>query len=233
MARTPTAAPSKPGRVAIAAATFIPGFDADFLSGHKIELPSPATAKIKKDVAPTKAGDLVRHYTHFSLQMSSERRFCRWVAWNIDGNGLQQLSRKNQQFVLDPRYERKHQVDARLYAKNHLDRGHIARRADLLWGSRAEAQQANSDSFYFTNITPQLDDFNQSKQHGLWGELENAIFDDVDVDDLKVSVIGGPIFKETDFPYRNMLVPRSFWKVVAYVEQGTLKAKALDRKSVV
>lgn len=61
---------------------------------------------------------------------------------------------------------------------------------------------------------------------GLWGELENAIFEDINVDDLKVSVFGGPIFKPTDFPYRQLLVPRSFWKLISYVEAGTLKAKA-------
>ncbi|MEK6274337.1 MAG: DNA/RNA non-specific endonuclease [Actinomycetota bacterium] len=218
--------PLEPAPAGIAVRTVVAGFNPAFLPGHKLDLPKAATSKAKKDIAPTKVGELVRHYTHFSLQMSAERRFCRWVAWNIDGNGLQQLSRKDQRFVLDKQYASEFQVDDRLYSKNHLDRGHIARRADLLWGSREEAEQANSDSFYFTNITPQLDDFNQSKEHGLWGELENAIFEDVDIDDLKVSVIGGPIFKDTDFPYRNLLVPRSFWKIIAYVEQGTLKAKA-------
>jgi endonuclease G, mitochondrial len=39
-------------------------------------------------------------------------------------------------------------------------------------------------------------------------------------------VFGGPIFSDSDFPYRGVLVPRSFWKVIAYVEEGTLRAKA-------
>lgn len=202
------------------------GYDPAFVPGQEIDAPAPATAEVEADLAPTKAGDRVRHYTHFSLAMSASRRFCRWVAWNIDGNGLQQLSRDGLDFVLDDAFEAKHQVDDDLYSKNRLDRGHIARRADLLWGSRDEADRANVDSFFFTNITPQLDDFNQSKQHGLWGELENAIYDDVKVEDLKISVFGGPIFKDTDFPYRDLLVPRSFWKVIAYVEEGTLKASA-------
>ena len=202
------------------------GFDHDFLSTHRLEFPQPTIAAVRKDTAPTRSGDLVRHYTHFSLQMSASRRFCRWVAWNIDGNGLQQLSRIDLKFIPDRKYESKYQVGDSLYSHNRLDRGHIARRADLLWGSREEAQQANLDSFFFTNITPQLDDFNQSKSHGLWGELENAIFADVDVDNLKVSVLGGPIFKDSDYRYRTILVPRSFWKIIAYTEHNTLKAKA-------
>lgn len=178
------------------------------------------------DYAPTTAGEFVRHYTHFSLAMSASRRFCRWVAWNIDGARIRKLPRKGLDFVFDRAYDAKYQVGDQLYANHRLDRAHVARRADLVWGTPEEAGQANADSFFFTNITPRVDDFNQSGQHGLWGELENAIFDDVDVDDLRVSVFGGPTFKDTDFPFQNVLVPRSFWKVIAYVEGGTLKAKA-------
>jgi endonuclease G len=202
------------------------GYNPDFLPGNHIAVPAAATDEVAADIAATKSGALVRDYTHFSLAMSASRRFCHWVAWNVDGNGLKQINRTGLDFVVDDAYDVKFQVDDRLYSHNHLDRGHIARRADLLWGTMDEANTANVDSFFFTNITPQMDDFNQSKQHGLWGELENAIYEDTQIDDLKISVFGGPIFKATDFPYRDVLVPRSFWKVVAFVENGALKAKA-------
>jgi endonuclease G len=223
---SPLEAPAAGVSAVAVAAAISGGYDPDFLLGQHIDLPAAANPGAGDDDAPTKSGELVRNYTHFSLAVSLSRRFCRWVAWNVDGNGLQQLSRSGLEFVLDPEYEPKYQVGDELYARNRLDRGHIARRADLLWGSREEAEQANVDSFFFTNITPQLDDFNQSRQHGLWGELENAIYDDVDVEHLRISVFGGPVFKDTDFPYKDVLVPRSFWKVIAYVEQGELKAKA-------
>lgn len=191
------------------------GFNLDFLPNHRLALPTTRKTRIKTDYAQT-------------IAMSASRRFCRWVAWNIDGSVLQALPRVHMRFKLDDAYDAKYQVGDELYGKpaNVLDRGHIARRADLVWGNDDEAEQANIDSFFFTNITPQLDDFNQSTKHGLWGELENAIFEDVDVDDLRVSVFGGPIFKDTDFAYRNVLVPRSFWKLIAYAEGGILKTKA-------
>jgi len=202
------------------------GYDPGFLPGHHVGSPAPADPDVEADYAPTTTGATVRDYMHFSLAMSASRRFCRWVAWNVDGTGLQQLPRKGLDFAVDGAYEAKYQVGDGLYAHNELDRGHIARRADLLWGAPAEARRANADSFFFTNITPQLADFNQSRQHGLWGELEDAIFSDAEVDKLRLSLFGGPLFKDTDFPYRGVLVPRSFWKVVAYVEKGALKAKA-------
>lgn len=205
------------------------GYDPRFLPGkHVIDTPSATSSDISDDYAPTKTGDLVRHYTHFSLAMSATRRFCRWVAWNIDGGSIQKLSREDLEFTLDDAYEARYQVDNDLYSvdRNPLDRGHIARRADLVWGSRTEAEEANKESFLFPNITPQLDDFNQSGKHGLWGELENAIFEDVKVENLRISAFGGPIFKDTDFRYQGVLIPRSFWKAIAYVEDGTLKTKA-------
>lgn len=212
--------------VVMAGGESAPGYQVEFLPGHRIDVPEATSPAVDDDYAITKAGDRVRAYTHFSLAISASRRFCRWVAWNVDGTALQQLSRKGLDFAIDEAYEAKYQVDNDLYTTNRLDRGHIARRADLLWGTREEAARANRDSFFFTNITPQLDDFNQSRLHGLWGELENAIYADTEVDELKLSIFAGPIFKNSDVGYRGVLVPRSFWKVVAYVEGGTLNAKA-------
>jgi endonuclease G, mitochondrial len=204
----------------------VPGYNPDFLSGFSVAIPTPSTPDVADDYAPTRTGMLVRDYTHFSLALSMNHRFARWVAWNIDGGEIKKLSRVGINFRLDPDYEAQYQVDDDLYDNNRLDRGHIARRADLVWGSSAEAERANVDSFYFPNITPQLDDFNQEAKGGIWGRLEDAIFADVDIDDLRVSLFGGPIFKPTDFPYRDVLVPRSFWKVIVYVDNQELRAKA-------
>ncbi|WP_457841006.1 DNA/RNA non-specific endonuclease, partial [Staphylococcus aureus] len=79
-------------------------------------------------------------------------------------------------FKKDPRLPNETQVGDELYDDNPLDRGHIARRADLLWGTLSEARQANTDSFFFTDITPQHEAFNQSSANGIWGVLEDAIF---------------------------------------------------------
>jgi len=199
------------------------GFNSDFLS-TRIDLPRLSTSNKQK--AFKLGGSEVIGYTHFSLAMHKERRFAFWVAWNINGGQLRKLSRKNVKFVIDPRVPAAFQAGDELYSNNRLDRGHIARRADLLWGGPAEAKKANTDSFFFTNITPQMDDFNQSSRGGLWGRLEDAVFEDTDVEDLKVSVIGGPVFHSDDRPFRDVLIPREFWKVIAFVEGNQLKAKA-------
>jgi endonuclease G len=201
------------------------GFDEAFL-GVEVALPE-MTETVRKDAVVVGHSTVIRH-THFSLTTSKSRRMARFVAWNIDGARLRKYGRTGLQFLFDPRVPEKWQFGDDLYSDNKLDRGHIARRADLVWGAAAEAKRANADSFFFTNITPQHQAFNQSMRHGLWGMLEDALFEDIDVDNLRVSMMGGPIFKDADRAYRGARVPSDFWKVLAYVDaaDSQLKAKA-------
>ena len=199
------------------------GFAQNFLS-YSIELPELGATN--QQDAFIKNGSEVVNYTHFSLALNKVRRFAFWVAWNIDGGDIKKVSRKNIPFTIDPAIPKGFQVGEEVYAGNRLDRGHIARRADLLWGSLSEAKKANKDSFLFTNIAPQMDDFNQSGKGGLWGRLEDAVFEDTDVENLKVSLLGGPVFHEDDREFRGVKLPKEFWKVIVFVEDGKLKAKA-------
>lgn len=199
------------------------GYNPNFLT-TKVDLPKLSATKLS-DAVKVSNSELI-HHMHFTLTQSKSRRFANYVAWNIDGGNLKKLSRSSEKFVLDPLVPAQFQVDDKLYSNNRLDRGHIARRADLLWGTEAEAKKANSDSFFFTNITPQMDNFNQSGLGGIWGKIEDAVFEETDVDNLKVSVFGGPIFRNDDRVFRGVKLPREFFKVLAYVENGKLEARA-------
>ncbi len=199
-----------------------PGYDPGFLS-TPVAVPTLDPGLVADAVELD--GDPVVPYTHFSLTMSSSRRLARWVAWNVDGTAIRKLSRGDD-FRLDPRLPADVQTGEELYADNRLDRGHLARRADLTWGDATEAARANTDSFYFTNIAPQIDSFNQAARWGLWGRLEDALYEAVTVDQLRISVYGGPVLRADDLLYRGVLVPREFWKVIAWEEDGTLTARA-------
>ena len=179
-------------------------------------MPTPRLPKkIRRDTFELN-GETLIDYTHFSVCQSKSRRLPRFVAWNIDGGDLKRLSRRGIPFILDRRIPKTFQAGNELYKDNDYDRGHVARRADLNWGPTSEAKRANRDSFFFTNMTPQHEKFNQSGMGGLWGELENAIFADAKVDDLKVSVIAGPIFRSSDRVYRDVQIPDDFWKLIAF-----------------
>ncbi|KRF37657.1 DNA/RNA endonuclease [Nocardioides sp. Soil805] len=198
------------------------GYDPDFLS-TPVAVPTLDRELVADAVLLD--GDPVVPYTHFSLTLSASRRLARWVAWNVDGSAIRKLARGDD-FRLDPRLPADVQTGEELYADNRLDRGHLARRADLTWGTAEEAARANTDSFFFTNIAPQLDSFNQASRWGLWGRLEDALYEAVTVDRLRISVFGGPVLRDDDLEYRGVLVPREFWKLIAWEEAGVLTARA-------
>ena len=192
------------------------GYDVDFLQ--------PA---LEPPIAPGDGAQL--DYVHFTVRMHPARRLAWWVAWNIDGLRLfpgDTISRSGQSFRADPRLPASAQTLDDAYADNRLDRGHIARRSDLLWGTLAEALAANSDSFFFTNITPQMDDFNQSGRGGSWGLLENAVLAQEGLEDRRLTLFAGPVLRDDDVPYRAIVqVPREHWKVVCYRMEGELRFK--------
>lgn len=202
------------------------GFNQSFLD---FEVVNPEFAnKIKKDLRGLLADGGI-NYCHFSVWLSGSRKLPVCVAWNVDGGRKKSLSRKGIPFVKDDRNGLdEYQIGDELYVNNDLDRGHVARRDDLVWGDAAEATQANIDSFFFTNMTPQHKAFNQSQLQGKWGALENAILDEVVLKDLRVSLMGGPILELDDIAYRGVQIPDEFWKVVYFTddEDGEHKARA-------
>ena len=207
---------------AVKESEFRKGFSQNFLT-HPVGMPDLTEQNKQLLFLLSQSG--IIDYTHFSLALNKVRRFPFWVGWNVDGGSIKKVSRRGTAFVYDPQIPAEYQVGDNLYAGNKLDRGHVARRADLIWGDLDEAKRANRDSFFFTNITPQMENFNQSAKSGLWGMLEDAVFDDTDVENLKVSLFAGPVFSDNDREYRQVKLPREFWKVIVFVENQKLKAK--------
>ncbi|MFV0492663.1 MAG: DNA/RNA non-specific endonuclease [Pseudorhodobacter sp.] len=196
------------------------GFDGTFL-GMAAPMPEMSLS-IKRDAVNFGKAQTIP-YTHFSVCLSAKHKLARFVAWTIDGTRKVQLGRHG--FRVDPRIDESLQHDNMLYRDNKLDRGHIARRADLAWGPVPEARQANRDSFYYTNIAPQHERYNQSRRGGLWGRLENLVLEEAATRDIRVSVIAGPIFRPDDPEYRGAKIPRDYWKLVAYIgDDGGLAA---------
>jgi len=200
------------------------GYDPEFLSGWSIGLPLPTEQATKDDIrAPRRGGtgpDL--KYEHFSVVMSKSRRMPMLTACNIDGKKSRSLPRITT-WSFDGRLNKEDQFGDALYDDNELDRGHMVRREDPVWGTVKSAGIANEDTFHFTNSCPQMAHVNQV----IWLGLENYVLNHTREDDMRVNVFTGPIFTERDLPYRDALVPLAFWKVVAIVtEDGRPSATA-------
>lgn len=184
------------------------GYDAGFLGG-RVPLPR-LSARLQSDCAPLLDESGVElKYTHFSIVMSKSRKLPFFTAVNIDGSQLQKMKRDTDRWYFDPRLDQRYQLGPELYSDNALDRGHLVRRLDPVWGEQAVL--ANEDTFHFTNCSPQHEALNRR----IWNDLEEYILSNADLYDLRVVVFTGPVFRPDDFPYRNLVqIPAEFWKVI-------------------
>ncbi len=173
------------------------GYDAEFLSPDAVPIPTVV------DLVPLT-------YTHFSVLMRPSRRLCAITAVNIDGPSLADIGREDD-WRLDPRIPATDQAGPELYSNNDLDRGHLVRRRDPVWGDTATATRANLDTFHYTVCAPQTATFNQSKE--LWAGLEDYLLEHAETTDERLTVLTGPLFRDDDPVYRGLAIPRKFFKV--------------------
>jgi endonuclease G len=189
------------------------GYSADFLDGFSVPLPSP-TGRKAGDVLPVEGSGGGRlDYQHFSVVMSKSRRIAMFVAVNIDGSQSKKIERDSDKWFLDGRIPLEAQIGEELYAGNLLDRGHLVRREDPNWGTAAIAGIANDDTFHFTNCSPQMGAFNQRT----WLGMEDHILKNARAWKARVTVFTGPVFSDGDLDYRGTLIPRAYWKVIAFL----------------
>lgn len=196
------------------------GYDASFLKGWEMPLPMPPATTVRQIRYGKDAGKAVLNYEHFSVVMSAERRLPIITAVNIDGKQAVRNVARETSWYFDGRLDKSDQWGDALYDNNNLDRGHMVRRDDPVWGTKAAALLANKDTFHFTNSCPQMAAVNQQT----WLGLEDYILHNAEVQGMLVTVFTGPIFTDKDVKYRDALVPLAFWKVVAIVTASGRKS---------
>jgi len=189
------------------------GYDEDFL-GVKVPLPQPAQNGVETVVLP---------YTHFSVVFRPDRRLAAATAVAIDGTQLTNMDRDDN-WRFDPRLPESQQTGHPVYQNNPLDKGHMVRRLDPVWGDRTEAAAANADTFHYTNAAPQMDILNQGKK--LWLGLEDFLLGHAKLFARKLAVFTGPVLEDSDPAYRGIKVPLRFWKVAAFIQNGHLASTA-------
>jgi endonuclease G len=201
------------------------GYDPAFLSGWEIPLPlafGPAADDMRKLRRGGSGVEL--KYRNFSVVMSKSHRLPMTTAANINGSQAQDIHRENITWSFDGRLDKEDQWGDAVYDDNPLDRGHMVRRLDPVWGPNDLAEQANVDTFHFTNSCPQMKGVNRKT----WLGLEEYILQHAKTDDMRVNVYTGPFFSDHDLTFTGgARIPLALWKVVAIVtEDGRPSATA-------
>ncbi|MFM9046612.1 MAG: DNA/RNA non-specific endonuclease [Cyanobium sp.] len=217
------------------------GYDPDFL-GVKLALPTLTDEQFRNAARPVQSqpagvvnqSSAVLNYEHFSIVMNRRRQLAFYTVVNIDGASLVNIDRSSDLWSFDPRIAESEQIGDTLYKKNKLDRGHLVRRLDPVWGSSASAAKANEDTFHFTNCSPQHERFNQNND--TWQGIEDYLLNSARNTRQRLTVFTGPVMTEVDPLYRGVRLPLRYWKIaVSNRGEGKLTATAflLDQQGLI
>jgi len=182
----------------------------------------PIVVKGKADVVSFKTKKTTIEdlkYHHFSVVYNKKRKMPFFSACNIDGKlSKRGIARTTWRF--DSRIPKEIQILKECYGRApKFSRGHMTRKEDPIWGDLVMAKAACADTFHATNICPQMQPFNAP----VWLALEDYALEHARQDDMKISVITGPVFKSTDPTKYGIKIPVEFFKVIAFIHDKTKK----------
>ena len=157
------------------------------------------------EIPEIKPNDTVIAHTAISLLYSERHEQAVWVAYKLLGEDTYKSLARSNRFLVDPRVSTgtaTHQD----YLKSGYDRGHLAPAADFGW-----SVDAMNESFYYSNMSPQLPGFNR----GVWKRLETQVRNWARVDSC-IYIITGPVLRDSlkAIGPNAVSVPESYYKVI-------------------
>lgn len=135
---------------------------------YRIEIP-----RLSKDLIENKAA-FVPHYTqdnvgevtlNYSLEYNYDTHHTRWVAFTFYNKTAESNTKRSNAWSTDPSLIQ-WTDNASDYRGSGYDRGHLVASADRLY-----SRSANEQTFYYSNMSPQIHSFNG----GIWANLEETV----------------------------------------------------------
>ncbi|MTB53699.1 DNA/RNA non-specific endonuclease [Lewinella sp. W8] len=188
-------------------------------------------AMVRRDLrAVGLPGNNVIEHSAMMLEYSESHEQARWVAHVISPEIISGTQYRSNDFRVDPKVPTGTAVEADYFLKElkpgttddynydgfGYDRGHLAPSADFRWSAKAL-----SESYFYSNMSPQVADFNREG----WAELESLLRGYVfEHPTTQLYVVTGGVLTD-DLPViergiNQVSIPRQFFKVVLDLEAG-------------
>lgn len=155
---------------------------------------------------PTATGEII-HHKYYSLSYKENGEIPEWVAYQMDRDMLNAKNvERSREFVEDPLVATK-SAHHRDYSNSGYTRGHMVPAGDMAFDTLAMRE-----TFYMSNMTPQLRQFN----NGIWKELEENVRDWT-YKAGNLYIISGPVLQnpiKTIGKSSKVIVPSSFYKII-------------------
>lgn len=158
---------------------------------------------------PTYSGQLI-HHKYYSLSYIEKHEQAEWVAYVLTKESLRKPNvPRAKKFKAD--YDVKtRSAFHRDYTHSGYTRGHLAPAGDMAFN-----QEAMQESFFMSNMSPQLRSFN----NGVWRELEEQTRDWA-YEERRLFVVSGPILSEIQgkIGENKVSIPKKFFKVLLDID---------------
>ena len=170
-----------------------------------------ASDKSNFDFLPTSTTNQIVVHDNYTLSYNEKYEQAEWVAYHLTKKQLAANQFKRPFFIEDPKVET-HSADWRNYKKSGYDKGHLCPAGDMKF-----SQQAFDDTFYTSNISPQLHNFND----GVWNRLEQKTrywaskYNDLYI--ITGGVLGNGL---KNIGKEHVAVPNYFYKIVCHKSDG-------------
>jgi endonuclease G len=173
------------------------------------EIPSFALPAISK------SDEIIKH-KNYTLRYEEKYEVPAWVVHKLRGEYTRGRANRGQnQFIPDKKVDGGSALSTD-YSSSGYDRGHMVPAGDFKC-----CQDLMDETFYMSNICPQVPDFNR----GIWENIESRIRGWA-VRDEELYVVTGPVLSkgmETIGRYNTVAVPKSFYKIVLYYPKDNPK----------
>lgn len=137
------------------------GYDNVSVTGY--EIPHLNDQNVYADHYVTMDGVQILNY---ALEWDNTKRHANWVAFTFDTTTSADNVKRTDAWSVDPKLPAEMQVQESDHKNDGFDKGHLCASKD-----RVYLKEANEQTFYYSNMSPQLNDFNG----GFWGKLEARV----------------------------------------------------------
>lgn len=154
---------------------------------------------------PTSTTNQIVEHKFYTLSYSEKYEQAEWVAYELKNSYVQSSDFKRPYFIKDPKVKTG-SADWRNYKKSGYDKGHLCPAGDMAFDINAY-----NDTFFTSNISPQLHDFNG----GVWNRLEQKVrYWATKYDGLYVITAGVLQPKLKTIGQEQVVVPNYFYKIL-------------------
>lgn len=137
------------------------GYDNVSVTGY--EIPHLNDQNVYADHYVTMDGVQILNY---ALEWDNTKRHANRVAFTFDTTTSADNVKRTDAWSVDPKLPAEMQVQESDHKNDGFDKGHLCASED-----RVYLKEANEQTFYYSNMSPQLNDFNG----GFWGKLEARV----------------------------------------------------------